>query len=403
MLKRKNYLKIIDRVIDTPEVKILTGVRRCGKTYLLRQIIDELRKRDIPDENIIYISFESIEYRHVHNDEKLDEIILDKTGNLKGKIYLLFDEIQLVDNWETSVNSYRVDLNCDIFITGSYSKIIAGKNANLLFGRYITINIYPFSFKEYADYKQQLMDTKSPDKMELFQEYLTYGGFPGLFNYSDMDKIKYLEDIYSSILLNEIVLRHNIKNMSIFEHLMNFIISNIGKTFSANSISKYLKNKQLKIYPQTIINYISYAVKAFILYETKREDLIGKELLNVSEKYYVVDPGFYYLVADSDKRDNGFLLENIVYIELLRRGYQVTIGKLNKLEVDFVCKKPDKRIYIQVSESIIDEKTREREFKSLIKIKDSYPKYILTMDYINYSHNGIIHMNIIDFLMMDLD
>ena len=396
MIKRKFYLAKIVKLIDTEDIKVITGVRRCGKTVLLKQIIDELENRGIASENIIYMSFESSKYKNIRNDNDLDEFIFSKTNNLNGKIYLLFDEIQKVKNWEVSLNSYRVDLECDIYITGSNSQLLSGELATLISGRYISINMLPFSFKELIQYYDEMHE--NIDEIKLFEQYLSYGGFPGLLNYENEEKEKYLYDLYSTIVLNDILYKNKVKDLDLLERLMEFMISNIGQLFSANSISKYIKNENRKTTPHTIINYMDYARNAFIFYQIKRENIKQKRKLLISDKYYLVDSGFYFIFNGSTQRNWGQLLENIVFLELIRQGYSITIGKIQDLEVDFVCRKANQIKYIQVSQSILDENTRKREFKSLEKISDSYPKYVISMDSFDFSANGIIHLNIIDFL-----
>lgn len=396
MIKRKFYLEKIVKLIDTEDIKVITGVRRCGKTVLLKQIIDELENRGIASENIIYMSFESSKYKNIRNDNDLDEFIFSKTNNLNGKIYLLFDEIQKVKNWEVSLNSYRVDLECDIYITGSNSQLLSGELATLISGRYISINMLPFSFKELIQYHDEMHE--NIDEIKLFEQYLSYGGFPGLLNYENEEKEKYLYDLYSTIVLNDILYKNKVKDLDLLERLMEFMISNIGQLFSANSISKYIKNENRKTTPHTIINYMDYARNAFIFYQIKRENIKQKKKLLISDKYYLVDSGFYFIFNGSTQRNWGQLLENIVFLELIRQGYSITIGKIQDLEVDFVCRKANQIKYIQVSQSILDENTRKREFKSLEKISDSYPKYVISMDSFDFSANGIIHLNIIDFL-----
>lgn len=396
MIKRKFYLEKIVKLIDTEDIKVITGVRRCGKTVLLKQIIDELENRGIASENIIYMSFESSKYKNIRNDDDLDEFIFSKTNNLNGKIYLLFDEIQKVKNWEVSLNSYRVDLECDIYITGSNSQLLSGELATLISGRYISINMLPFSFKELIQYYDEMHE--NIDEIKLFEQYLSHGGFPGLLNYENEEKEKYLYDLYSTIVLNDILYKNKVKDLDLLERLMEFMISNIGQLFSANSISKYIKNENRKTTPHTIINYMDYARNAFIFYQIKRENIKQKKKLLISDKYYLVDSGFYFIFNGSTQRNWGQLLENIVFLELIRQGYSITIGKIQDLEVDFVCRKANQIKYIQVSQSILDENTRKREFKSLEKISDSYPKYVISMDSFDFSANGIIHLNIIDFL-----
>ena len=310
----------------------------------------------------------------------------------------MFDEIHEVEKWEKSINSFRVDLNADIYITGSNSKLLSGELSTVLSGRYKTINIYPFSFREIMNY-YRISDNLTYSKEELFNDYLSYGGFPGLLKYDDsFEKKESLKDIYNSIILNDILNRSNIKNSKLLTKLMQYMVTNTGQIFSSTNVINYIirNNKSLmdkkpkKPSSNTIINYVGHAQDAFILYEAKNEDLVGKKIFDTLEKYYVVDPGFYYIFKDENNRSMGSLLESIVYIELLRRNYEVTVGRIYDIEVDFVCKKDNKVIYIQVSESILDEKSRHRELRSLRKIRDSYPKYILTLDTLKFPTEDII-------------
>ena len=403
MIKRKFYLEKIVKLIDTEDIKVITGVRRCGKTVLLKQIIDELENRGIASENIIYMSFESSKYKNIRNDDDLDEFIFSKTNNLNGKIYLLFDEIQKVKNWEVSLNSYRVDLECDIYITGSNSQLLSGELATLISGRYISINMLPFSFKEFLQYKKEInsIDIKNKE-LQLFNEYVKYGGMPSLQQVQDIDKFSYLEDIYSTILLKDIISRHNLRNAEILNRILTFIISNIGQPVSANGISKYLKHENLKVSADTVLNYLSFSKNACFIHEAKKENLKGKKVLKTNGKYYLVDHGFNQAIIGKDMENTGQILENIVYIELLRRGYDVKVGDINGREVDFVCNKVDRKIYIQVTYLLSGKETVKREFGSLRAIGDDYEKYVLTMDNLDFSNAGIKHMNIIEFLKNDI-
>ena len=397
IIQREFYLKKIRKLLNMEEVKVITGVRRCGKTFFLKSIINELQNNNIKEENIIYLSFESSKYMHITNHIDLVNYIMNKTENIEGKIYLFFDEIHLVKNWEKAINSFRIDLDSDIYITGSNSKILDGELATLLSGRYIKFNIFPFSFSEFLHYHSINKNLTNMDEVKLFEEYLKFGGFPGLLKYDKQEKLEYLKDIYNSIVLKDIILKNNIRNVDLLERLAHYVISNTGNVFSSGSISKYLKN-EYKVSPKTILNYLNNMLNAFLIYGAKKEDLKGKKILKSIEKYYCIDPGFYYLFNDESKRDFGNLLENVVYIELIRRGYDVYVGKVYDFEVDFVCKKPGELCYVQVSETILDEKTREREFHSLNLIKDNYPKYLLTLDTLKFPQNGILHLNLIDFL-----
>lgn len=400
MVRRKEYMDKLYKLKDTDDVKIITGARRSGKTHLIKEFMKELKEDNVNTENIIFISFESNKYKHIRNDLELDSLVYKLTENLTGKLYLFFDEVHKVSNWEESINGYRVDLDADIYVTGSYGQMLNGINSSVLSGRYIRIKIYPFSFSETLTYyEENNYPINSATQQEIFEEYLSFGGFPGHFKYDGEEKIDYLSDVYDSIMLKDIFDIEVVSSIELYRRLMEFMISNIGNEFSVSSITKFLKNEKRSPKNETIRNYLMYASNAYLLYKVKRKDIKGKEILKTLEKYYIVDPGFYYLFYDETKRDLGQLLENIVYLEFLRMGYEITIGKIYNLEVDFVCEKPGKTVYVQVSKSIMDDRTKEREFKSLEKINDNYSKYVFTLDTINMSRNGIIHQNIMDFLL----
>lgn len=410
MLKREYYLEKIRKLMDTNEIKLITGVRRSGKTCFLKDIIKELENKGINYENIIYISFESGKYRKIITDTQLDELVRRLKPDNDEKIYLLFDEIQKVEGWEESVASYLVDYNCDIYVTGSNSKMLSGELATNLSGRYVTLELYPFSFKEIIEYNEKILENEIniEYKKKLFDEYLEYGGFPGLLQYSDNEsKENYLKSIYDSIVLHDILERSNIRDYDLLNRLLDFLISNTGQLYSANSISKYLKedNKNIKrenkeISVKTLINYNKHILNSMIISQCKREDIVGKKKLKVLEKYYVVDTGFYTLL-NVNKRNFGQILETVVFNELKRRGYSVTVGELNNKEIDFIARRFKKKIYIQVSESVQDRNTHQREFEPLKRIKDNYQKYVVSTDTFDFSEDGIIHMNIQDFLMND--
>lgn len=403
MIKRELYLEKIRRLINTEPIKIITGVRRSGKTYLLHSIKEELIEQGISKENIFLISFESQKYNKIQNFRELDVCVNNLIKNTSGKIYLLFDEIQNIRGWEKSINSYRVDFDCDIYITGSNSELLSGELATLIAGRYFHIDVYPFSFKEFLQYKKEInrMDIKNKE-LQLFNEYVKYGGMPSLQQVQDIDKFSYLEDIYSTILLKDIISRHNLRNAEILNRILTFIISNIGQPVSANGISKYLKHENLKVSADTVLNYLSFSKNACFIHEAKKENLKGKKVLKTNGKYYLVDHGFNQAIIGKDMENTGQILENIVYIELLRRGYDVKVGDINGREVDFVCNKADRKIYIQVTYLLSGKGTVKREFGSLRAIGDDYEKYVLSMDNLDFSNTGIKHMNIIDFLKNDI-
>lgn len=400
MIKRELYLNQIRRLIDKDPIKIITGVRRSGKTYLLKSIQEELKNRGISDENIFLISFESMKYNKIENFKQLDEYIIDLTKNVKGKIYLLFDEIQNVENWEKSINAYRVDLDCDIYITGSNSELLSGEMATLISGRYYQINIYPFSFVEFLQYKNEMEKTEDYNLEDAFKEYIEYGGMPPIQQVAAEDKYSYLGDIYNTILLKDIVTRHNIRNTDMLNRILNYVIMNIGKNFSATNIAKYMKHEKRRIAKDTILDYLLYSKNACFIHQAPREDIKGKKVLQHNEKYFLVDHGFYQ-AKYGDIENIGSVLENIVYIELLRRGYDVKIGIINDKEIDFICKKDKEKIYIQVTYLLKGDETIEREFSGLSQINDNFDKYVLSMDKLDFSGNGIKHRNIIDFLTSD--
>lgn len=403
MIKRELYLEKIRRLINTEPIKIITGVRRSGKTYLLHSIKEELIEQGISKENIFLISFESQKYNKIQNFMELDVCVNNLIKNTSGKIYLLFDEIQNIVSWEKSINSYRVDFDCDIYITGSNSELLSGELATLIAGRYFHIDVYPFSFKEFLQYKKEInsIDIKNKE-LQLFNEYVKYGGMPSLQQVQDIDKFSYLEDIYSTILLKDIISRHNLRNAEILNRILTFIISNIGQPVSANGISKYLKHENLKVSADTVLNYLSFSKNACFIHEAKKENLKGKKVLKTNGKYYLVDHGFNQAIIGKDMENTGQILENIVYIELLRRGYDVKVGDINGKEVDFVCNKVDRKIYIQVAYLLSGKETVKREFGSLRAIGDDYEKYVLSMDNLDFSNAGIKHMNIIEFLKNDI-
>lgn len=403
MIKRELYLEKIRRLINTEPIKIITGVRRSGKTYLLHSIKEELIERGISKENIFLISFESQKYNKIQNFMELDVCVNNLIKNTSGKIYLLFDEIQNIVSWEKSINSYRVDFDCDIYITGSNSELLSGELATLIAGRYFHIDVYPFSFKEFLQYKKEInsIDVKNKE-LQLFNEYVKYGGMPSLQQVQGIDKFSYLEDIYSTILLKDIISRHNLRNAEILNRILTFIISNIGQPVSANGISKYLKHENLKVSADTVLNYLSFSKNACFIHEAKKENLKGKKVLKTNGKYYLVDHGFNQAIIGKDMENTGQILENIVYIELLRRGYDVKVGDINGREVDFVCNKADRKIYIQVAYLLSGKETVKREFGSLRAIGDDYEKYVLSMDKLDFSNAGIKHMNIIEFLKNDI-
>ena len=396
IIQRQDYIEKIKPFINNHIIKVLIGTRRSGKSTILKQIIDSLLNDGIPQENIVWINFELSDYFEITDIKKLEDYISCQIENVDGKIYLFFDEIQVIPQWEKLINSYFAKEIFDIYITGSNSKLLSGEFATYLSGRYVELNIYPFSFQEYIEYHEISDDYKSH-----FYNYLEDGGMPSTYNYKGDDKNLVIMDLYNSIVLKDIIQRNNVKNVDLLDRIIRFVMYNIGQVFSANKIYKRLKQDMVNLSVNTIYKYLKFFENACLIYQVKREDLQGKKILQYDEKYYLSDLGFRQAIIGNNQRDITRVIENIVYIELLRRGYEITIGKVDNLEVDFVCKKQNKPIYIQVSYLLASEETIEREFKPLKNISDNYPKYVITMDNLDMSHEGIRHLNLLDFLLGD--
>ena len=403
MVERKLYLDKIKSFVDVDLIKIITGIRRCGKSYFFKLIINFLIENGVNEENILLIDLEFPKFNHIKTREQLDEIVLEFLEEHHDKTYLFFDEIQNVSQWEISINGYFKLSNVDIYITGSNSKLLSKELATFLTGRYISIEMYPFSFNEFIDFKEELNQKAffenefNTDIENYFEEYISYGGLPVTIDTKNHKEIT-LKDLYSSILLHDIVERYEIRNIGLFSRITKFILENIGNLISAHSIYTYLKHEKMNITKSTIYNYLEYLQNAYILSKVTREDLIGKKEINGSEKFYIMDQGFYKSQLEEKQLNIGRILENIVYLELLRNDCKVTVGTINNYEIDFVCKKDNKKFYIQVAYHLYDEKIIDREFRPLKQVDDNYPKYVLTMDRQDYSRDGIVHMNIIKFL-----
>jgi len=393
---RPKYLKQITQFVDKPVIKVLTGMRRVGKSTLLTMIKDEILK-NIPDNNKIYLNFESAELFDIATAKALHTYLQPLIKRTKGKIYFFFDEIQMVSGWERVVNGLSVDKDCDIYITGSNSTLISGDLTTLLSGRYTAFEIYPFTFGEFM----QIFKNKKIPKETLFEKFVQLGGMPFL-HYLDLDEVpsfKYLNDVYNTVLVKDVLQYNNIRDVDIFNRILSYVLENIGHTFSANSIKNYFKNEKRAVSIDTVLNYLEYCKNAFIIKKVSRYDIAGKKLLKVDEKYYVTDHGFRQAQGFSNTKDIERTLENIVFIELASRGYEVKIGKLKDREIDFIAQKNDRIFYYQVAYMLTDEKTREREFGVYKSIEDNFPKYVLSMDHFDFSRDGVIHKNIIDFLL----
>ena len=401
MTKRELYIEKIKPFIDKDIIKVLTGIRRSGKSVMLKLIMEELKQNKIDEKQFININFENLINRELTTADKLHEYILKKASEIKKKCYIFLDEIQEVKDWEKCINSLRVneEYDFDIYITGSNAKLLSGELSTYLAGRYVEFVIYPFSFKEFLETLKSIQQDVST--REAFQKYVKFGGMPFLYNlaFEEEASLQYLKDIYSSIILKDITQRNKIRDTDMLERVISYLIMNVGNNFSATSISKFFKSENRKVSVETILNYIKAAEESFLIYRVSRDDLIGKKVLNVNEKYYIADHGMREAILGSNQRDINQIFENIIYLELLRKGYNVRVGKVDNLEVDFVCTKGNEKIYVQVTYLLASPETIEREFTSLEKIDDNYPKYVISMDEFDMSRNGIIHINIIDFLM----
>lgn len=401
MIKRELYMSRIRPFIGTDLIKVMTGIRRCGKSVMLDLIKQELMTSGVNPSNFISINFEDMKYSNLQNAESLYKEILKQTSKLNGKMYLFFDEIQEVSNWEKCINSLRVSLDCDIYITGSNAKLLSGELATYLGGRYVKFIIYPLSFKEFIELYHTVVNDATIK--QCFQKFIVSGGMPYLANlrYLDAPSNQYLHDLFNSVQLKDVIKRNNIRDVDLLERIINYVISNVGSTFSATSLSKFFKKEKRIVAPETILNYIKYCCDAYLFYQVKREDIQGKQILASNEKYYIADHGIREAVFGGNMRDINLILENIVYLESLRRGYKVTVGKIGDREIDFICKKVDKKIYIQVTYLLASADTIDREFAVYDLIKDNYPKYVVSLDEFDMSRNGIKHKNIRDFLLLD--
>ena len=406
LIKRDEYVNKLKDYVNTDFVKVYIGIRRSGKTSLMHNIIDELKLMGVKGENIIFISFESREYSYIDNTQQLDEIIFNKTENIEGKAYLFFDEIQQVKGWEKSINTYRVSIDCDIYMTGSNSKLLSGELATLLTGRYLTINVYPFSFKEFLQYKNEIegIELTKDTINKLYDDYFNFGGMPGILSLgSDEFRNLALKDIFNSILFEDVVSRFKINNIDLLQRFSRYMISSTGEIFSSKSIKNYLKSNNIYTSQDTLLKYNEYLKQSFFISKCKCFELKGKKEMKILGKYYLTDHGFHHALIEDNILKVTKILENIVYVELLRRGYKVNVGRNpDNTEVDFVCEKSGKYKYVQVSYRLTNEKTLNREITPLLRIPDKYESILITTEDHNFSKDGVKHLNIIDFLLGDL-
>ena len=388
--------------MDQPElIKIITGIRRSGKSVMLELIQMELIDKGISKNNILTYNFEDMTLHELKDPFVLHDHIKTAISDLKGMVYLFLDEIQEVNNWESCINSLRVNSNADIYITGSNAKMLVGEYAALLSGRYIEIRIFPFSLQEF--HASLIEKTQTLSIAEIFKLYLKQGGMPFLANMglTETDAKQYLRDIYASVVIKDIMKRNSFRDVDLLDRIIMYVIANTGKTFSATSIAKYFKNEKRIVAVETILNYLKACENAYLFIKINRFDLSGKNILSVNEKYYLADHGLREAVHGYNERDIELILENMVCLELLRRGYKITVGRIDNKEIDFIGKLDEKYIYIQVCYLLASRETIEREFETLNAIPDNFPKYVVSMDELNLSRDGIQHKNIREFLVSD--
>ncbi len=393
---REAYLVRIRPFYDSDLIKVLTGIRRSGKSVLLRQIEAELVEKGVEASCIIYVNFEDLAYSFIANEMDLYKYIMSKIVDNK-KFYLMFDEIQNVDHFEKAINSFRATIKCSIFLTGSNGKLLSGELATHLSGRYVSFRIMPFSFLETCEIKGL---TKGNVRDEDFMDYLDYGGMPQRFLMQSVTETKvYLRDLYNSIVLRDIIQRSKINDVDILNRIVEYMVMNTSQTFSAKSISQYFESANRRVSTDTIYVYLEYITSSLIMNKAVRYDIRGKRILTRSDKYYLADLGLAKINNTGFKTEIGALIENVIYNELNHRGYEVYVGKTLKGEIDFIAVDGDHRSYYQVAYLLADENVIQREFGVFESIADNYPKYVLSMDKYNFSRNGIHHVNILDFLL----
>ena len=396
MIKREQYLKRIRGFYHKDLIKVITGIRRCGKSVLLMQIIDELREQGIEDSRIIYINFEDYDYSFIQTGKDLHEYVKEKIVS-EEMCYLFFDEIQVVKEFERVINSLKMKYNTSIFITGSNGKLLSGELATFLSGRYVSFSVYPFSFKEVCELNNISKENVTD---ELLQYYMIWGGLPQRFMMENEEQTKtFLRDVYDTIVLRDIVQRAGIKDVDLFGRVMEYLCCNPSQIFSPQSMSDYFLSVNRKVSKETIYNYLEHITSSLIMTRASRYDIRGKRILTKMDKYYLTDMGLGRIRNTGFKLEMGALLENVVYNELLIRGYEVYVGKTRNGEIDFVAIKDNKKEYYQVAYYLYDEKVIEREFGAFDGVPDNYPKFVLSFDKMDFSREGIIHKNVLEFLM----
>ena len=401
MINRPIYVDKIMAYAHTPFVKILTGIRRCGKSTILRMLMEEMKKRGVCDDQILHYSFDSLEYEDIKTAKALFSHLKQHLSS-EGKTYLFLDEIQEVKSWEKVVNSLMTDYDVDIYVTGSNSRMMSSEISTYLTGRYIAFRIYPLSFSEYMIFRKEYAEVL--DLHAELANYVRLGGFPAahLQKYTPDEVYTIVKDIYNSTIFTDIVRSNQIRKVDQLERIVKFAFDNVGRTFSAASISKYLKSENRSIDNETVYNYLSKLENAYILYRCGRFDIQGKEILKTQEKFYLADTALRYSVLGYSPDSVAAMLENVVYLELLRRGYKVYVGKVDNAEIDFIAVKQGNKLYIQVAQEIGSPETERREYGRLLDIRDNYPKYVLRTDvFAGGNYEGIKTMHIADFLLND--
>jgi predicted AAA+ superfamily ATPase len=400
MIRREKYLHRIRPFINKPVIKAITGIRRCGKSTFLRILIDELINNKTDRKNILFINKDSLEFDDINTYNDLNDFVLNRFKGIKGNKYLFIDEVQKIEKWEKAVAGFLADNIADIYITGSNAGLLSSELATLLTGRYIEFKINTLVFSEFLKFRNKT----SKEKEDEFSLFLKYGGFPGIHQMEFNDEVigQYISSIFSTILLKDVVARNQVRDVALLERIVRYIADNCGNITTAKGISKYIKSQNLSCSVDTIHNYILWLTDAYLAFKAIRYDIRGKRQLELYEKYFLGDTGFIFAILGSKAGDISGKLENIVYLELLSRGYSVNIGKLYDREVDFIALKNDKKIYIQVTYLLFDEKVVEREFGVLSAVKDNYMKVVLSLDkYFGGERDGIKWYNLIDFLLSD--
>lgn len=397
MIVRTHYLNTLKNYRDVPLVKILAGIRRSGKSTILDMLKDDLIGSGISADHVIYMRYTSEELDDNITDKQMYFEIKDKMTNSR-RYYLLLDEVQEVDGWEKAVNSLIEDCNTDIYVTGSNSKLMSGEISTYLTGRYISIPVFTLSFAEYLDFKKESGRTPK----ELLNEYIRMGGFPivALGDFDERSSYQIVEGIYNSVITGDITKRHNITNFDIFNRVVKYVVENVGKTFSANAIVKFMKSEGRSLSVESVYNYLEWLEKAFVIYRCQRYDMQGKTVLKTQEKFYLADASLKYCIMGFNPKSVAAMLENIVYFELKRKGYDVYIGKNAAKEIDFIATRRDERIYVQVCRNLPEES--DREIANLLEIKDHYPKYVVTLDELATGNiNGVKIVHLADFLLSE--